>query len=82
MTNGLIRQFIFDHFPLAKKVLINEEDSLLDSGIIDSLGILDLINFIEKEFAISISDEEVLPENFESIHNLTAFVERKISKTA
>ena len=80
MTNGLIRSFILNHFPLAKKVLIKDDDSLLESGIVDSLGILDIVNFIEKEFKISVSDEELLPENFESICALTAFVDRKRNK--
>ena len=73
-----IRQFIIKQFPLARKQSIIEDDSpLLDSGIIDSLGVLDLVSFIEKEFKITISDEDLLAENFESIASMTAFVQSK-----
>ena len=75
-----IRQFIIKHFPLARKQSIIEDDSpLLDSGIIDSLGVLEVVSFIEKEFKIMISDEDLLHENFESIASMTAFVQNKIN---
>ena len=73
-----IRQFIIEHFPLARKQAIIEDDSpLIDSGIIDSLGVLDLVSFIEKEFKITIADEDLMAENFESIASMTAFVQSK-----
>ena len=73
-----IRQFILEHFPLARKPSIIEDDSpLLDSGIIDSLGVLDLVSFIEKEFEITIADEDLMAENFESIVSIAAFVQIK-----
>ena len=73
-----IRQFIIKYFPLARKQSIIEDDSpLLDSGIIDSLGVLDLVNFIEKEFKITIADEDLMAENFESIVSIAAFVQIK-----
>lgn len=73
-----IRKFITSHYPLARKQSIFDNDSpLLDSGIIDSMGILDLVSFIEKEFKITISEEDLLPENFESIASMAAFVQSK-----
>ena len=73
-----IRQFIIEQFPLARKQSIIEDDSpLLDSGIIDSLGVLDLVSFIEKEFEITISDEDLMADNFESIASLAAFIQIK-----
>jgi acyl carrier protein len=67
-------------FPLARKQSIFKDDSpLLDSGIIDSLGVLDLIKFIEEEFKIMVSDEDLLPENFETVANMSAFVQTKNS---
>lgn len=78
--NNRIRQFIMTLFPLARKRSILEDDSpLLNSGIIDSLGVLDLINFIEEEFKIMVSDEDLLPENFETIANMSAFIQTKNS---
>jgi acyl carrier protein len=54
-----------------------EEDSLLESGLIDSLGIIKLVSLLEKEFAIKISDDELLPENFETISAVVQFVVQK-----
>ena len=76
--NPRIRQFVLKHFPLARKQSSIEDDSsLLETGIIDSLGVLDLVSFIEKEFKITISEEDLLADNFESIARMTAFVQSK-----
>jgi acyl carrier protein len=55
---------------------------LLDNKIIDSLGILECVTFIQKEFKIDIYDEELVPENFYSIHNLSEFIEKKVKQNA
>jgi acyl carrier protein len=54
-----------------------DSESLLESGIIDSTGILELIEFLEADLGISVAEDETVPENLDSIANLTAFVERK-----
>ena len=54
-----------------------EKDSLIDSGLIDSLGIFKLVSLLEKEFAIKISDDELLPENFETTSAIVQFVIQK-----
>jgi acyl carrier protein len=73
-----IRRFILKHFPLARKQpTVENESSLLESGIIDSLGVLDMVSFIEEEFKITINEEDLLAENFESIASMTAFVASK-----
>jgi acyl carrier protein len=69
-----INEFVLRTFPLARKRTLNPQDDLLESGIVDSLGILDLVAFIEQEFAIQVSDEDLLPENFNTVDRLTAFV--------
>ena len=70
-----IKKFLVQQFPATKNV--GNEDPLLKNGLIDSLGILDVVTFLEKEFDIIVSDEELLPENFESIRCLSTFVQRK-----
>jgi acyl carrier protein len=52
-------------------------DSLLGKGIIDSTGILEVIHFLDDEFAIKVADEEMVPENLDSVNNIVAFVARK-----
>ncbi len=55
-----------------------DETSFLDNGIVDSTSVLELIAFIEEEFNLSIKDSEVVPENFDSIINLSNFIRSKI----
>ena len=56
---------------------IGRGDDLIESGIIDSLGILKLLEFLEAKFSIHIADEELIPENFESIESIESFISRK-----
>jgi acyl carrier protein len=82
MTNPVtvrIRGFLVAQFPSARQRALGEDDHLLANGILDSLGVLDLVGFLEQEFGISISDEDLLPEHFETLRRLTAFVEEKQS---
>jgi acyl carrier protein len=58
---------------------IGRGDNLIESGIIDSLGILRLLEYLESKFSINISDEELIPENFESIEAIESFIGRKIN---
>lgn len=61
---------------LGKESLSSDED-LLEQGIIDSMGIMSLIEFMEANFNISIDDQEIIPENFQTIRNMEKFVEQK-----
>jgi acyl carrier protein len=73
-----IRAFLRDNFPLsADGVVLDRDDSLIEVGVIDSTGVLELIGFIEERYEIEIADEEVLPENLDSIGNITRFVGSK-----
>jgi len=76
-VSGQIREFVRSRFPLARNLDLTDEDSLLDAGVIDSLGILDLVGFLEETFGIQASDEDLNPENFDSIATLVRFVESK-----
>ena len=74
-----VRQFLRDNFPLsADGVTLAAEDSLIEVGVIDSTGVLELIGFIEERYEVEIADEEVLPENLDSIANITRFVGTKV----
>jgi acyl carrier protein len=72
-----ISAFITQKFPLVKKRKVGEQDSLIGSGVMDSLGILDVVHYLEGEFGVQISDEELVPENFESVCSIAAFVANK-----
>jgi acyl carrier protein len=76
-TQDRVRQFIMTNFYVADPTALTAEDSLLDMGIVDSTGILELIGFLEGEFGITVSDDEMVPENLDGIARMAAFVERK-----
>jgi acyl carrier protein len=76
-TRDAIRAFVRRRFPLAATAAVSDEDSLLDSGVIDSLGILDLVAFLETTFGIRVGDEELDPSNFDSIATVARFVAGK-----
>jgi len=76
-TAEKIRQFIKQNFYAASTMQLLDESSLLDLGIIDSTGILEVVSFLESEFGIHVEDDEMLPENLDSIVKISAFVDRK-----
>ena len=74
-----VRQFIKTNFYAASASDLTADASLLDLGIVDSTGILEVVAFIEEEFGITVDDSEMLPENLDSIQNIVAFITRKKS---
>jgi acyl carrier protein len=76
-----IKKFITNHFPLARNRDIRNDDRLLENGILDSLGVLDLVAYIEEEFKITVADEDLVPEHFQTIADLTVFVLEKSTPT-
>jgi acyl carrier protein len=73
-----IRQFVLQKFPLARRRGVGNGDNLLESGIIDSLGVLELVTFMQQEFALAVADEDLTPENFQNIESMARFVERSL----
>ena len=74
-----IRAFIIDNFLFGNDDGLQDGASFLEEGIIDSTGVLELVNFIEEEFGITVDDEELIPENLDSINNAAEYLERKIN---
>jgi acyl carrier protein len=75
-----IRDFIAKNFLFSDTGYPYADDaSFLEEGIIDSLGIMELVAFVEKQFGISVSDSELLPANFDSVGKLSAFVTSKVA---
>ena len=73
-----IRHYITTHFPLAgRQTSVADSESLFASGIVDSLGVLDLVTFIEDAFGVIVADEDLLADNFETIDQVAAFVQAK-----
>jgi acyl carrier protein len=68
--------FICESFPHAKRETLKPEDALLDAGVVDSLGLLEIVEFMEAEYGISVTLADMLPENFGSIAAMAGFVHR------
>ena len=79
---SLIRKFIFDRYPTASNGDLTDSDSLLDSGIIDSLGVMDLVSYIEQEFELTLSEDDLEADDFASIESIAAFVHRRTQFTS
>jgi len=76
-VNVIIRQFIVENFLFGEDGNLEDATSFLESGIIDSTGILELVSFMEEKFGISVADDELVPENLDSIANVAAYLGRK-----
>jgi acyl carrier protein len=73
----LVREFILRQFPRARKQQIKNSEHLLESGMLDSLGVLEVVTFIEQEYGFRVSDEDLVPENFQTIDRIAAFIRSK-----
>lgn len=75
---GEIRAFLSKNFPLYEEAKVAPDDSLVETGVIDSLGILELVDFVETRFDLRIPEDELLPENLDSIGNITRYLTQKL----
>ena len=80
----IVRAFIIRNFAygLLNSIHLEDDQSLMDAGIIDSTGVIEIISFIESEFNVFISMDEVLPENIHSIESIAVFIGNKLQKVA
>ncbi len=75
---SLLRKFIFNNFMIGKSDAdLKDDDSFLETGIIDSTGVLELILFLEENFKISIPDEDLIPENLDTVNNILNYIQKK-----
>jgi acyl carrier protein len=72
-----VRQFIASNFYVADPASLNDDASLLDAGIVDSTGVLEVIAFIETTFGITVEDAEMVPDHLDAVNRIAAFVEKK-----
>ena len=72
-----LRKFIKENFLFGEEVAFSDDDSFLEQGIIDSTGVLELVAFLEEQYGMTIADEELVPDNLDSISNLLRFIASK-----
>jgi len=78
-----IRSYILENFLYTSDVSkLRNDDSFLEEGILDSTGILELLMFVEETFGVQVDDEEVIPENFDSVDRLMRYILQKTGEAA
>jgi acyl carrier protein len=77
-----IRNFIVDNFLFGDDDGLDDQVSFLESGIVDSMGILEIVNFIKEGFQVVVADDELLPENLDSIDNITNYLDNRLKSVA
>jgi acyl carrier protein len=83
MIENKIRSFIADNFLFREdRSEFPDTESLLEAGLIDSTGVLELVAFLESEFRIQMADDDIVPENLDSIARIVTFVTRKSTAMA
>lgn len=75
---GEIREFIVENFLFGDGARLAGNDSFLQKGIVDSTGMLEIIGFIEEKYGIEVEDNELIPDNLDSVNNLVNYVGRKM----
>jgi acyl carrier protein len=77
-----IRKFIVENFLFGQNIAFSDDDSLQEKGIIDSTGILELVSHLEDTYRVKVADNELLPENLDSVSTLVRFLESKLRSAA
>ena len=77
-----VHSFVITNFLFGQPLDLGPDDSLLGRGLIDSTGVLELVAFLEEHYAITVEDEEVIPDNLDSVKNVATYVAKKLSYSA
>jgi len=78
-----LRRFIIDNFLFGvEDSQFSDDDSFLEKGLIDSTGVLELVAFIEEQYGIRFQDDEIIPENLDSVNKLIQFLNKKLVPAA
>lgn len=76
-----VRDYVVENFLFGEDEKLTNDNSFLENGIVDSTGVLELVSFLEENYSISIADEELIPENLDSLKNIDSFLKRKLNGT-
>jgi acyl carrier protein len=74
-----IKQFILQNLYFAENNTLGDEDSFLETGVVDSTGVMELVAFVQTEFGVVVGPQDIVVENFDSIRKVAHFVRRKLS---
>lgn len=83
MDNSVkVREFVVENFLFGDGEALKDDTSFMEEGIIDSTGILELVFFLEETFGFSVEDDELVPDNMDSLQNITQYIGRKLSENS
>lgn len=83
MDNSVkVREFVVENFLFGDGEALRDDTSFMEEGIIDSTGILELVFFLEETFGFSVEDDELVPDNMDSLQNITQYIGRKLSENS
>ena len=80
-TEQRVRQFVIENFYVSDPSSVDDDTLLVTNGIVDSTGMLEVISFLEEQFDIRITDQEMTPENLESVSRIARFITAKQAGT-
>lgn len=78
-TVSRVREFVTRNFFVSDAARLTDGASLLDLGVVDSTGVLEIIGFVESTFGLTVEDDEIVPANLDSIERIAAYVDRKLA---
>ena len=76
----IVKEFIIDNFLFGEETPFELDTDFFDKGIIDSTGVIELVDFLEKSFDISVDDEELIPQNLSSLQKIDGFLSKKLAQ--
>ena len=76
----IMREFVYERLLYSRNGdSLKDDTSMLDKGIVDSTGVLELVLFVEEEFGFEVDDEDITPDNFDTLNNLADYIEKKLT---
>ena len=73
-----IRKYVAENFLFSNNgFTLDDDESFLEAGVVDSLGVVELVSFVEENYKISVPDDDIVPDNFDSVDNLAAYIARR-----
>lgn len=81
-AESIIRAYIAENMLFSSEYPYSDDASFLDEGVVDSMNVMELVTFISDRFGIVVQDGEIVPDNFDSVRNLSDYVRRKADSRA
>ncbi|NKQ35879.1 MAG: acyl carrier protein [Chloroflexi bacterium] len=79
-TKTQIKQYIAENYLFSNNGFnLDDDESFLEAGIVDSLGVVELVSFVEETYDMEVPDDDIVPDNFDSVNNLTTYITSKVA---